>query len=91
MLAVQKEKRLLEGHLIGGHVHMLISVLPKNAISQAVEYMKGKSAIHVTKTYGGREYLLLNDRYPLVSSAVKKPTQFAGPFAFNPFGESERE
>jgi hypothetical protein len=38
----------------------------------AVGYMKGKSAIHVARTYGGREYILLNDRYPLVSSAVKK-------------------
>jgi hypothetical protein len=36
--------------------------------------MKGKSAIHVARTYGGREYILLNDRYPLVSSAVKKPS-----------------
>ena len=73
-LAVQKESRLLEGHLIGGHVHMLISILPKNEVSQAVGYMKGKSAIHVARTYGGREYLLLNDRYPLVSSAVRKPS-----------------
>jgi len=33
-LAVQKESRLLEGHVIGGHVHMLISLLPQYAVSQ---------------------------------------------------------
>jgi putative transposase len=49
-LARQKESRVLEGHLQSDHVHMLISIPPKYAVSQAVGYMKGKSAIHIART-----------------------------------------
>ena len=37
------------------HVHMLLSVPPKYAVSQVVGYIKGKSAIHLARTYGGRK------------------------------------
>jgi len=50
-LARQKESRVLEGHLQSDHVHMLISIPPKYAVSQVVGYMKGKSAIHIARTY----------------------------------------
>ena len=43
-----------EGHLMPDHVHMLLSVPPKYAVSQVVGYIKGKSAIHLARTYGGR-------------------------------------
>ena len=49
-LARQKESRVLEGHLQSDHVHMLISIPPKYAVSQVVGYMKGKSAIHIART-----------------------------------------
>jgi putative transposase len=39
-------------HLIPDHVHMLISIPPKYAVSQVVGYIKGKSAIHLTRVYG---------------------------------------
>ena len=45
-LANQKESRIEEGHLMPDHVHMLISIPPKYAVSQVVGYIKGKSAIH---------------------------------------------
>ena len=35
-------------------VHMLVSIPPKYAVSQVVGYMKGKSAIHIARTYLGR-------------------------------------
>ena len=35
-----------QGHLMPDHVHMLISIPPKYAVSQVVGYIKGKSAIH---------------------------------------------
>jgi len=41
-LAQQKESRILEGHLMPDHVHMLIAILPKYAVSQVVGYIKGK-------------------------------------------------
>lgn len=54
-LAKQKESRIEEGHLMSDHVHMLISIPPKHAVSQVVGYIKGKSAIHVARTYGERK------------------------------------
>ena len=53
-LTEQKECRVEEGHLMPDHVHMLLSVPPKYAVSQVVGYIKGKSAIHLARTYGGR-------------------------------------
>lgn len=37
------------------HVHMLIAIPPKYAMSQVVGYIKGKSAIHITRVYGERK------------------------------------
>jgi putative transposase len=54
-LALQKESKIVEGHLVGDHVHMLISIPPKYAVSQVVGYIKGKSAIHIARAYAGRQ------------------------------------
>ena len=54
-LAAQKESRIEEGHLIPDHVHMMISIPPKYAVSQVVGFMKGKSAIHLARVYGERK------------------------------------
>jgi putative transposase len=54
-LANQKESRIEEGHLMADHVHMLISIPPKYAVSQVVGYIKGKSAIHLARVYGERK------------------------------------
>lgn len=51
-LAEQKESRIQEGHLMSDHVHMMISIPPKCAVSQAVGYMKGKSAIRLARVFG---------------------------------------
>ncbi len=48
-LARQRESQIEAGHLMPDHVHMLISVPPKYAVSQVVGYIKGKSAIHVAR------------------------------------------
>ena len=53
-LARQKESQILEGHLCVDHVHMLISVPPKYSVSQVIGYIKGKSAIHIARTYLGQ-------------------------------------
>ena len=54
-LAEQKESRVLKGHLMPDHVHMLLSIPPKYAVSEEVGYIKGKSAIHLARTYGERK------------------------------------
>src|SRR6201998_55275 len=54
-LALQKESRVEEGHLMPDHVHMMLSIPPKYAVSQVVGYIKGKSAIHLARVYGERK------------------------------------
>lgn len=53
-LAEHKESRIEEGHLMLDHVHMLIAIPPKYAVSQVIGYIKGKSAIHIARTYAER-------------------------------------
>ena len=50
-LAKQKECQVVEGHLMPDHVHMLISIPPKYSVVQVIGYIKGKSAIHVARTF----------------------------------------
>ena len=54
-LAEQKESRIEEGHLLPDHVHMMISIPPKYAVAQVIGFIKGKSAIHLARVYGGRK------------------------------------
>lgn len=51
-LALQKESETIEGHFMPDHVHMLISIPPKSAVSQVVGYIKGQSVIHLARVYG---------------------------------------
>ncbi|MBL9174866.1 MAG: IS200/IS605 family transposase [Verrucomicrobiales bacterium] len=53
-LTEQRESQIIEGHLMPDHVHMLISIPPKYSVSQVMGYIKGKSAIHLARVYGGR-------------------------------------
>ena len=54
-LALQKGSKIVEGTLGGDHVHMLIKIPLKYAVSHVVGYIKGKSAI-VT------EYMLVGSK-----------------------------
>ena len=53
-LAHQRESEIEEGHMMADHVHMLISIPPKYAVAQVIGFIKGKSAIHIARTYRGR-------------------------------------
>ncbi len=53
-LAIQKESKVVEGHLMPDHVHMVVSIPPKYAVAQVVGFIKGKSAIHIARTFLGR-------------------------------------
>ncbi len=37
------------------HVHMMLSIPPKYAVSQVVGFIKGKSAIHLARVYGEKK------------------------------------
>jgi putative transposase len=62
-LARQQESVIVEGHLQSDHVHMLLSIPPKYAVAQVVGYLKGKSAIHIARTYGGRERNFVGEHF----------------------------
>ena len=57
-LAAQKESRIEEGHLLADHVHMMISIPPKYAVSQVIGFIKGKSVIHLARVYGEKKPIL---------------------------------
>jgi putative transposase len=62
-LAEQKESRVLEGHLMSDHVHMLLSIPPKYAVSEVVGYIKGESAIRMARTYGERKQNFIGQHF----------------------------
>ena len=62
-LAMQKESRVEEGHLMPDHVHMMISIPPKYAVSQVIGYIKGKSAIHLARVYGERKRIFTGQHF----------------------------
>lgn len=53
-LAQCRECKILEGHMMADHVHILIEIPPKYSVSQVVGYIKGKSAIYIARKYGER-------------------------------------
>jgi putative transposase len=53
-LVERKECRVEEGHLMSDHVHMLMSIPPKHSVAQIVGFVKGKSAIHIARSYMGK-------------------------------------
>jgi putative transposase len=62
-LARQQESVIVEGHLQPDHVHMLLSIPPKYAVAQVGGDLKGKSAIHIARTYGGRERNFVGEHF----------------------------
>jgi putative transposase len=54
-LALQRESRIEEGHMLSDHVHMMIAIPPKYSVSQVIGYIKGKSAIHLARVYSERK------------------------------------
>ena len=51
--AKHKESHIEEGTIRRDHVHMLISIPPKYAVSNVIGYIKGKRAIHIARHYMG--------------------------------------
>ena len=62
-LARHQECDIPEGHLMLDHVHLLISIPPKYAVSQVMGYLKGKSAIHIARTYGGKRRNVVGEHF----------------------------
>lgn len=54
-LAGQRNSKVIEGHMVQDHVHMMISIPLKYSVAEVIGYMKGKSAIAVARQFGGRQ------------------------------------
>ena len=54
-LAAQRESKIVEGHMVQDHVHMMIKIPPKYSVAEVIGYIKGKSAIAVARQFGGRQ------------------------------------
>ena len=54
-LAAQRNSKILEGHRVQDHVHMLMAIPPKYAMAEVIGYIKGKSAIAVARQFSGRD------------------------------------
>ena len=44
-LAGQKKSKILEGHMLNAHIHILIEIPPKYLVVQVVGYIKGSTAL----------------------------------------------
>ncbi|WP_341758080.1 MULTISPECIES: IS200/IS605 family transposase [unclassified Candidatus Tisiphia] len=54
-LTFQRGSKIIEGHMVQDHVHMLIKIPPKYSVAEVIGYIKGKSAIAVARQFGGRK------------------------------------
>ena len=54
-LAKRRKVEIVEGHLMVDHVHMCISIPPKEAVCNVVGYLKGKSAITIARQFRGKQ------------------------------------
>ena len=62
-LAQQKESMIMEGHLMADHVHVLISIPPKYSVAHVVGFLKGKSAIHIARTFMNRKKNFMGESF----------------------------
>jgi REP element-mobilizing transposase RayT len=50
----REELKIVEGHLMGDHVHMCLNIPPQYAVVNVIRCIKGKSATQIARTFGGR-------------------------------------
>src|SRR3546814_14749 len=62
-LAGQRSSRIMEGHMVQDHVHMLIKIPPKHSVAEVIGYIKGKSAIAVARQFVGRKKNFNGERF----------------------------
>ena len=62
-LARHKESRIETGSIQADHIHMVISIPPKYSVSQVIGYIKGKSAIHIARTYAAKKKNFVGEQF----------------------------
>jgi putative transposase len=62
-LAAQKGCKIVEGHLMSDHVHILLAIPPKYSVSDIVGFMKGKSAISIARNFSNRKRNFVGENF----------------------------
>lgn len=62
-LCKYKGVEILEGHLMPDHIHMLVSMPPKIAVSTFMGYLKGKSALMIFDKHANLKYKFGNRHF----------------------------
>lgn len=48
--------KIIEGHMMSDHIHLLLSMLPKYSISSVMGYLKGKNAMMIFERHANLRY-----------------------------------
>jgi len=62
-LCNHKGVKIIEGHLMPDHVHMLVSIPPKFSVSSFMGYLKGKSALMIFDKHANLKYKFGNRHF----------------------------
>ena len=63
LLCQYKGVRIIEGHLMPDHVHLLVSIPLKLSVSQFMGYLKGKSALMMFDHHANLKYKFGNRHF----------------------------
>ena len=63
MLCDWKGVKILEGHLMPDHIHMLVSIPPKISVSSFMGYLKGKSSLLMFDRHANLKYKYGNRKF----------------------------
>ena len=55
-LCKYKEEEIIEAHAMNDHIHMLVSIPPKLAVSTFMGYLKGKSSLQIFERHANLKY-----------------------------------
>lgn len=58
-----KGVEIIEGHMMPDHVHLLLSISPKQSISNFMGYLKGKSTMMIFQKHANLKYKFGNNHF----------------------------
>lgn len=63
ILCERKGIEIIEAELCPDHIHMLVSIPPKNSVSEIMGYVKGKSSLMIFDRFANLKYRYGNRRF----------------------------
>ena len=67
-----KGVEIIEGHMMPDHVHLLLSIPPKQNISSFMGYLKGKSSMMLFKDHGNLRYKFGNSNEATIRKYIRE-------------------